>query len=219
MTKYRPASFSYVPAALVSKLEARIRRNITRRIDPAAPCSRRTDVDAGRYSSRCTYRKIEHIVTYAVGLAIHGRTVVLRVDGDDSRRLTLPAGWGWKIENGLAVLYRTATPDCDYHLEARDFGRSVAVLMAVAVANYDRRMASAKLESDIAALAPLCKVTISDSLAAGNCRAGTLDFAARNGIENPDVYRGLPADKLLRVGGRAAVAARMAVLRQTEICI
>lgn len=117
-------------------------------------------------------------------------------------------------------------PDCDYHLELSDFYKPIDELIERAENNYKTRQNQKRLEVDQAELdislnqlAPLCRVTLQDSLIAGNCRAGTLDFAAKYGIVDPDIYSGVPADKLLIMGGRAAVAAKAAIMRQSEICI
>lgn len=219
----------YLPDTVVRRLEKRLRANVTRKIDPDAKKSSRKDIDAGRYPGRCKWRKIDHIVTYAASIAVRGRTLVLRVDGE-RWSLVAPAGWRWKIEDGRAVLFLAAAPDCDLHLRGRDFERPIADLVAEASRNYAARLRHAATEAANAQeqqlldecmdrVARLCKVTLGDSASAGNCLAGTIDFAQRAGVEAPNCYSGLPADVLLRVGGRAALAARQAIRRQTEICI
>lgn len=76
--------------------------------------------------------------------------------------------------------------------------------------------AQKQLNEEIVRLAAGCKVTMSDSKNAGNCPAGTRQFAQNQGVPDPSIYDGLPADKLLAIGGRAAIAAKFAILRQTE---
>lgn len=238
--KWMAASTAYVPPNLRDRVMGRIHRNITVLVDPLATRSRREDIDAGRYSSRCTYRKIVHRVTYAMGLRIVGRTIILRIEEDESRRVTLPKGWGWRIEDGYAVLFRCENPDCDYHLSLKEFLSKPRDLVRLAVTNFVRRerdKRARELEQQAALLrsedrrreeelllriAQRCKVTRQDSIGAGNCPVGTDLWAQQHGITTEqlsDPYAGVSAEVAFRCGGRARVAAMRAIDRQATVQI
>lgn len=224
MSKFFTPSIMYIPRELKEKLRARLRANYHYVVAMDVAISQRVDRDRGRYSSRCKYHKIDHELLIAAYCEISGRKLRFFLNSELHRELMCPVGWRWKSHDGGSIsLVRRDNSDCDYHLTRADFAAPMRDLVAKAEDNLRIREAQAaklaeneKLERDIQALAKGCVVTMHDSKVAGNCVQGTLQFARQNGIDEPSMYDTLPAEALLRMGGRAALAAKVAIMRQTE---
>jgi hypothetical protein len=200
-------------------LQGTARRNIT--VETTTENSRRKDVSEGRYSRNCPYPKIRHDIYVHSCFAIRGQYLYLSYDWVASDRLvrhesilTAPKGWRWTSDSNGIVLHKVGTVDCDYHPTGGELHH--------AQYHEEQRLDEENFER----MLPHIKVTLHDSLAGGNCRQGTLQFAQAHGLlpqgENPDTYSGVRADVLMRFSGstgrvRAAVIA--AYQRQTTVSI
>lgn len=143
-------------------------------------------ISQGRYSSRCTYEKIDHhpsVYSYAIPF---GKWLIFRF-GDKQHKLKAPNGWLWsKDDNGIRI---SRTDGADYHPYADDLLRKDAVKLCCNEArkNHTTRKAADK-ESRIkrAILNKARKggfyVCVKDSYGAGNCSLGTLAFTRRNNL-------------------------------------
>ena len=205
------------PAAAVAANDAAValyprrknwRRAVPTRQPSISPWVR--TVDLGRYSSRCTYTHYEYEPVYhsAVAVSRSGQCAVLLAAGVVERIILAPAGLRFATDdNGAHVLDAHGT---DYHPTAeewrsRRFAAEVRAQLRVIRASRIQAEREAKrtqaAQKRIDALGPVW-VCYEDSIAAGNCRQGTLEFAQRHGLSGH-----IRADVLARIGSDRAEAA------------
>lgn len=186
----------------------------------------------GQYSSRCTYTRWEYtpcVGCYAIdrgglGLEFHWRGQVAL--------LQAPHGYRWgKDQNGIRMVSMTNT-EKDYHPNSDDLRNysKRAMLQKIAELHAKRKEAAKLLRSqqrakrlseverkrqereDLAATRRAEKegamICLRDSLAAGNCEAGTRSFAMRHNLDPARHYR--PTD-LLKIANGDAHRVRLAV--------
>ena len=120
-----------------------------------------------------------------------------------------PDGFRWNVDaNGLRLI----RPDgADYHPDASELLRAdwATHCCGQLAANAARRLEELKNERAIAtASARGVRVGMQDSIAAGNCRAGTLAFCQRNQL---DPQRWYSPDVLFRIANGDAQRVRLAV--------
>lgn len=143
-------------------------------------------ISKGRYSSRCTYEKIDHnpsVYSYAIPF---GKWLIFRF-GDKQYKLKAPKGWLWiKDENGVCI---RRTDGADYHPYADDLIRKDAVWFCCTEArkNYETRKAADRESRTKRAILNKARrggfyVCVKDSYGAGNCSLGTLAFTRRNNL-------------------------------------
>lgn len=189
------------------------------------------EVDHGRYSSRCTYTHYTYepqVGSFAF-LTSSGMVYVYR--GQKYRfRNTHGYKWG-KDANGLR-LYRVAKPTDDYHPDSSDLigpdGKRATLRSLTAIVRDN-----AKVRNDVAARARAekrrakdavqkaqregCHVCVADSLRAGNCKAGTVNWAQRHGL---DVSRHYEPSKVMDLANgdlpRVALVVSVALRRHRE---
>jgi hypothetical protein len=131
--------------------------------------------------------------------------------------LRAPAGYQWGADSNGIKLSARDDHDADYHPTADEIhaGRNgLAKIVTALEANQAKRAAlKAQLAAERAEAQGIY-VCVADSLAAGNCRAGTLAFAARHNLD-PERHYSAP-DILAIANGDAArvrIAIRAATLR------
>jgi hypothetical protein len=212
--------------------------------EPAEPVARRVtpgeyrDHDAGRYSSRSAYHKIEHRPIYAswAVVGVGGVGACYRWGATNCRTLKAPAGMTFKVD-GLGLVLVRESDGMDYHvtaedLRARDFAGRVRKAMAAAfTARREAKRLAIQQEREAAIRArelATVRVTLADSRAAGNCVEGSLRFAeTRLGIQRHEILAGahlfsVAAGKLLQADGkdaRVAAAINRAWARETAVQI
>ena len=122
------------------------------------------------------------------------------------RTITVPGGRWEQDRNGLRLLIG---PD-DYHPQWDDLMRDdvVAHLAECVRANAERRrLAAAQAAAEKAEIEGVC-VGLRDSIAAGNCEAGTRSFAVRHGLDVSRYYR---ATEILAMGNGDTSRVRLAI--------
>ena len=102
-----------------------------------------------------------------------------------------PRGWCWNTdENGLRLVSRSSPKD-DFHPDSEDLRKGIKHLLHRAVVlRAQRRAEAAKARREKLFLlrhSEGVKVGLQDSLTAGNCQAGSLEFARRHGLD-PNAY-------------------------------
>jgi hypothetical protein len=127
--------------------------------------------------------------------------------------ITLPHNWYWDCnDNGLRIVNRD-NPDCDYRPDCDQLRRAEYHPDIVQDWIY-----SAIDKGQFVDMVKLVKVTIGDSLRAGNCLRGTVQFARQNNLgDTTDIYAGVLGNILARFNGRAKFAVDMAIARQCHI--
>lgn len=194
-----------------------------------------SDVDNGRYSRGCRYTRWSYRPLYHSVLRVwrSGRTVHLSQSGGAPVRITAPSGLSFRPDGyGVAVVSRDGT---EYHPTAeewrsRAFARTVRQRLSEA---RTARRAAASLRAEQARHARIkslgllsTRVTLDDSRRAGNCVAGTLQFAeTRLRMSRADILAAphlvsVSADRLIKTNDRRAIAAVDAAwARETLVCI
>lgn len=161
------------------------------------------------------YGRGGHTITGEYGAVLRASTL---------RRLlpAPPAGCCWSADH-LGVLLRRLSDGAEIHpspallhaIMAREPHGCVHGLASALAANATRRNAVDAAVDAAVARASEARVTLADSLAAGNCPAGTRTFARRLGLDLKTAY---PGDELLRKAGpdthRVALAIHAALRRQ-----
>lgn len=192
----------------------------------------------GRYSHRCQYEMMQYNITLfgRCSVSRNRRTLVIETYEPWTNPQTqehhtikaierrLPIGFTWEVSRDGVILIRHASdPDFTYLLSKDEFTMTTTDIVEDVKWILQKRLMRQQMEDAISKLASYCKVTQGDSLAAGNCIEGTREFAATNGADANDPYAGIDADRLMDYVGldtqRVRAAARMAVARQTEVCI
>jgi hypothetical protein len=128
-----------------------------------------------------------------------------------------PEGMRWdRDDNGV----RLAHGRDDYHPGCSELRRGTDFIVGMLTSNAARR---AKMEAENSVMLAECegvRVTLADSVASGNCEAGTLAFAARCGIT--DRNAAIPAARLLDLAAdkgdvvRVRLAVRAAIHRHRD---
>lgn len=148
------------------------------------------EIDGGRYSSRCTYRKMSYVYTYTSFAVINkaGNVMTYRGQKGERREWTAPKGWKLAIEDNLVRMFRVASPDIDYHCDGDEIlAVNVREVKAKAMANWrlrveaERRSPAGQLRAAGQSLSDVY-VSVADSVRAGNCRAGTTSFAMAHNL-------------------------------------
>jgi hypothetical protein len=159
---------------------------------PTSRHSHAAQINEGRYSSRCTfthYTYTQYIESW--GLVVGGTLracIDLGAQGVKTFLLRPWRGWRWHIDdNGICL--KDGSGKRDYHPTASDLIMlpTTKQMAEAARLGYEQRKEAAALERE---MRNACKnsereglsVCLSDSLAAGNCRAGTLNWAQRHGF-------------------------------------
>lgn len=220
------------PACFLSVFKDNVKRNIN--MFCTVGKSKRVDQDLGRYSSRCRYHKIRHNYYIHSCYRIVNKGRILKIsyaingqkNGIEQKNIRLPNGWVWKedidgiyLTNGIA----------EYHPCRSNFREilagilNVKYLIIAALKNYQKRLECELEDEFIKENANKIKVTMQDSLNAGNCEAGTISFIQREFGFIPskeDYTAGISADQLLKTNNSAAKrAVIMAARRQMLISI
>jgi len=125
---------------------------------------------------------------------------------------TLPNGYEFDIDaNGLRVIDANSRAD-DYHVTAGDVLSNIGYIPGLISTNREARKrlaAEAAIEKAKVRGVYVCFV---DSLRAGNCGAGTINFCARHNLE---VGRHYPAEQLFDLANGNADRVRLAIARAT----
>jgi len=191
--------------------------------------------DLGRYSSRCSYTHYEYTQRVESWGAVIGNNLYYRVDAADGLRSGIckaPRGFRWDIDaNGIRIVSRTDAR-CDYHPTAADLiGTGVPKLAEAAKRNLAIRREQAALareekKNQQRAIALIrqaeregATVCLADSVRAGNCRAGTENWARNHGLDPQKHYA---PSKLSAIangdGARVAIVIATAIRRhRTEM--
>lgn len=126
------------------------------------------------------------------------------------QRVILPDGYAWDIDaNGLRAVDANSRRD-DYHPSAAELLRKDAAAFIVGKINGNRetrQRMTAQVAVEAAAVQGVY-VCLADSIRAGNCRAGTLSFGERHGL---DPARHYSAPDLLAIANGDASRVRLAV--------
>ena len=222
-TKYfRPFCHTQSPTYICDIFKDNVRRNFT--IIYTNEKSRRVDVDLGRYSSRCRYHKIHHkyYVHSCYRIVNRGKTLKISYDknlqknGREQYNINLQVeNWTFKEDKyGVFITDGKA----DYHLSKIDIiSFCFKKCVAEAIKNYARRIELELAEKFISYNAENIKVTMQDSLNAGNCEAGTIGFCKQYFDFIPqkeDYISGISAKIILETGNLAAKRAVLVAARR-----
>jgi hypothetical protein len=178
---------------------------------PAADHSSRrmyvSDINNGRYSSRCTYAHW----TYEPRIRSCGRVTERRLlyfHANSHRMLIAPRGWKFGLDrNGIYISrVRERREFRRYHPTSDDLA-NVTTLRAAAIAHERKqidataaeRFAQKMAEQSESATALVEQlgwmVSADDSVQSGNCEAGTIGWIRRNGLRR----KWYDADKIMRL--------------------
>jgi len=213
-TKYfKPFNLQQRPICWTDLFNDNVRRNWY--IYVVNSNSKRVDVDCGRYSSRCKYHKIEHryYIHACYRIVNKGKTLKVSFDrnlqknGRQQYNINIGGENNWIFKDDEYGIYIT-DGKADYHLQSKDIlNFNFRQCVVHALRNYSRRLEEKLVNEFIVSNADKIKVTMQDSLNAGNCEAGTIGFIQRYFGINPkreDYTIGIQADKLLATGNLAA---------------
>lgn len=162
----------------------------------------------GRYSSRCQwtrYSYTQYVESWAVVANGHALTRIYTNDGVTSIRMRPWRGWHWIVDaNGVALV--DSSGKRDYHPTASDIlshpsTREIAELARESekLRAESRRLDKKRSHTIKRADRMGVLVCFADSLAAGNCRAGSLNWARHHGFDIGSHYR--PSELLANANG------------------
>jgi len=169
------------------------------------------------WSKRSTFQRGIWVQSYAT--CTDFRVAVFHLDGA-VHTITAPRGWRWDIDaNGLR-LRSCSDARIDYHPTASELIGDVAELPRLARAGWATRQAAKRAAKTDAAAVKRAEaigvmVCLADSIRAGNCRAGSENFARNHGLDPAKHYT--PAEVLAIANGqtRFVALACTAALRRT----
>lgn len=190
------------------------------------------NINCGRYSSKCRYTKWDHQQHVESWGAVsadgeHLHYTIDTADGLKSGSRKAPRGWTWQRDKLGIKIVSLANAKLDYHPTALDIldpdvralCRAARQMYKVRRANEREARRQAKQSARLAAReARLTKqaeklgvwVCLRDSLAYGNCEAGTLAFAANYGLNPALHYTPQQLLTLVANGDRSRVAGAIA---------
>jgi len=192
------------------------------------------EINNGKYSSKCTYTHWTYCPVVGCWGFIKGSVLEFHFAGKITV-LEPPAGYKWaKDKNGIHIISTDGRKD--YHPYSDDLRTySKAAIRSRAINNYTTRKAGVaeakkaakataeqkKKESAIIRKAEIegARICLADSLRAGNCKAGTENFAKRHNLNPAKHYR--PTELLKIANGdanRVAIAVAVGLKRhRTEM--
>jgi hypothetical protein len=149
--------------------------------------------DAGRYSARCRYRKIDYgpwVSSYGYVTATH---LVARI-WDSRYRYRAPRGWVFGRDDlGIYIVrLREKRESYRYHLSSDDVRGGLSAIRAAGIRHEIAQRAATKrarllLRADKVGAAELARygvwISVADSRKAGNCASGTIAWALQNGLD------------------------------------
>lgn len=184
------------------------------------------DIDNGKYSSRCTYTHwtYQPWVTSYAWLTYAGKSIGWRIWAETGTTKA-PRGYRWERDANGVKLVSVADPRNDYHPDSEDLRTlSPRQLAAKLRANAATRRAADKLARAEAAKTKKqqaedrsamrraeqegAEICLADSIRAGNCQAGTKNFADRHGLDISKHYR---PTQILKIANGEAHRVRLAV--------
>ncbi|MBX9839606.1 MAG: hypothetical protein K2X69_14975 [Silvanigrellaceae bacterium] len=189
--------------------------------------------NCGRYSIRCTFTKYEYQQLIECFALIIGNNAYYRIKTNDGLKtgfLIAPKGWKFcslkipSADNRLAIVNNKGQ---EYHLTSAEIidGITPKQFAAIARHNAKKRSALKKEQKIFSTNLKHILVTMNDSRIAGNCAAGTLEFAKNKfniSLENNNIYKGVSADVLNRFAdtdSRVKSSILVAYNRATCVCI
>lgn len=150
------------------------------------------DIPQGRYSSRCTYERYEHCgVVRSAGRQTRKR--LLWFVGEQCGTIIARRGWHWGCDQLGIYVARTCNRNTThrYHVDSDDCVAGWSRIWRNAMQHTDKQKQLAReqhaspVETLIAQAARLgLHVDEADSVAAGNCRAGTRAFRLQHGLRD-----------------------------------
>ena len=170
------------------------------------------EINCGRYSSRCTYTHWEY--QPAVGCyGIPCRARLLFSYAGKKTILMAPVGYKWATDaNGILLVSNDGKKD--YHPDSDDLRNyRKAALRDKALKNHETRQQLKKQAKEDAAAVRLAEkegamTCLADSIKAGNCKAGTINFATRHNLNPADHIK---PTELLKIANGQAHRVRLAV--------
>lgn len=163
--------------------------------------------DKGRYSRRCTYTHYTYThVIQSWGYVPDRNHVYIRIDtknGLVTKIIKSPRGYFWTVDKHGIALKKSGNPKVEYHPNASDFleitrqngtRKAFDPIIKQADLLFKERKKSEKeqklratKDKDLQSLIRKseregCMVSMIDSIHAGNCRAGTESWIARNDL-------------------------------------
>lgn len=202
---------------IASNLRPRVRRlgDYIESRSATSPVSVR-DKDEGRYSSRCTWRKISHqIIVRSYGYVVSGGMVLKWHILDDRGETKSLHGYRWGRDKNGIKLFSVANSIDDFHPTTEDVRLGAKHCIAKLKENAttrrkfakqiksNERKSKAKIKQEMAIIRRAEReglaVCVTDSIKAGNCLAGTLNWAARHGLQPGKHYR--PSEVLKKANG------------------
>ena len=154
--------------------------------------------DAGRYSRRCTYRKIN----YTPWVASYGFATATRLVAtvwDERYKYRAPRGWVFG-QDDLGIYIRRTQEEREnyrYHLSSDDVRGGLSSMRAAGIRHEAEQRAATKRARlqrriDLVEDAELARygvwVTVDDSRKAGNCASGTIAWVKRHGFDHRKRY-------------------------------
>lgn len=149
--------------------------------------------DNGKYSSRCTWTHYTYTVEVtSYGMILSPKRLRFRL-ADESRIINAPKGYGWQ-KDGLGIkLVKLDYTQADYHPTAEELQGPMLEITRTLRDNYrTRRQEEVKTKRDEKQTQAIIRkanreglsVCVADSARAGNCYAGTVQWARQHGL-NP----------------------------------
>ena len=184
-----------------------------------------TEIDNGRYSSRCKYTHWTYRIHVVSAAWIASPTRLWwRFADHPPVTIAAPRGYVWGSDAHGIKLYAKRRPAMDYHPDSDDLesGPKHCVKMLrelaanrAAVAREKRHAASAVRKAEREGL----RLCMADSIRAGNCRAGTLSWAESHGFSRDPGIHVRPSDVLKRANGdyhRVALVVQVGLRRHRQ---
>ena len=151
------------------------------------------EVDSGRYSRRCRYRKIDYypfVRSYGYATA----TRLVATIWDTRYRYRAPRGWVFGIDDLGIYIIRTQEKRANYryHVSSDDVRGGLSSMRAAGIRHEAEQRAANKRARLLCRIdkvedAELARygvwVTVADSRKAGNCASGTRTWAAHHGLD------------------------------------
>jgi hypothetical protein len=173
-----------------------------------------SEVNCGRYSSRCTYIRYEYVPTVGSYGIIRGNLGLEYHYAGTVTVLQPPRGYRWdKDSNGIRLVSLTKA-DKNYHPNSDDLRKySKKALLTKISRLAETRKQARKLAKETAAAVKRAEregaaICVKDSVRAGNCQAGTINFARRHNLDPNRHYR---PTELLKIANGDAHRVRLAV--------
>lgn len=222
-----PYDSNSIPSSLTKAIG---RKKNTKGIKASIRSTRLETISLGNYSSACKYTKFNYLPWIeSWGYVVSDKALFFQLDtitGIFRKVIKAPKGFKWCIDKNGIKIQKNSVPACDYHPTSTDLYHFHSISKSLAIKANElfniRKKQQTEIKSEKKTKADFIKavktgektgflISLRDSIKAGNCEAGSTNFASRYGLDihmhhSPSKVLGCdPSSRLVKLAIKVAL--------------